>query len=135
MDKDTTFFDDKSLADVLQDIYKKSNTKDKKISELLNDLKDLVKTTNDAVLVVPLIKEYIEISVKNDEQLIKIATIMQRAIGSNVVDNNNPWDIISDEEKAQIEQEIKTTYDKKTAQLQTKTNELIEKIKTNNEKN
>jgi hypothetical protein len=55
-------------------------------------------------LIVPLIKEYLEISVKNDEQLIKMATIIQRALNSTSTDDGGFG--ISDEEKAQLLAEI-----------------------------
>jgi len=130
MDKDTVFFGSKSLADVLNDIYKKSNSKDKKIEILLDQLKNLITSTSDAVMIVPLLKEYLEIAVKNDEQLVKVATIMQRVIGNITRDpNSNPWDILSDEEKKQIEQEIEND---KVDVLQQKTDEVIKKLKEGN---
>jgi hypothetical protein len=55
-------------------------------------------------LIVPLIKEYLEISVENDEQLIKMATIIQRALNSTSTDDGGFG--ISDEEKAQLLAEI-----------------------------
>lgn len=136
MDKDSVFFDNKSLSDVLEDIYKKSNNKDKKINLLLDDLKNLVKNVSDAVLVVPLIKEYLEMAIKNDEQLVKIATVMQRVIGTNIQSGEkNPWDLITDEDRAQIEKELKNTFDQKNKELQQKTTELIDKVKSSHEKN
>ena len=57
----------------------------------------------DATLIVPLIKEYLEISVKNDEQLIKMATIIQRAL-QNVGEDGEFG--ISDEEKAELLEEM-----------------------------
>lgn len=133
MDKDSVFFGNKSLADVLNDIYKKSNTKDKKIDGLLDQLKDLIINTSDAVMIVPLLKEYLEIAVKNDEQLVKVATIMQRVIGNVTKDpNSNPWDILSDEEKKQIEQEVESD---KVNVLEEKTNEVLKKLKEGNVQN
>jgi hypothetical protein len=54
----------------------------------------------DASVVVPLIKEYLEISVKNDDALIKLAAIVQRLMK----DNNNEGGglLLSDEEKRQL---------------------------------
>ena len=43
-------------------------------------MKPLIETPGDATLIVPLIKEYMEIAVKNDEALIKMAGIVQRAM-------------------------------------------------------
>jgi hypothetical protein len=55
-------------------------------------------------LIVPLIKEYLEISVKNDEQLIKMATIIQRIMNNTAGESGGFG--ISDEEKAQLLAEL-----------------------------
>ena len=55
----------------------------------------------DATLIVPLIKEYLEIGVKNDEQLVKLATIIQRMQNSSTNSGDNPF-IISEAEKTQL---------------------------------
>ncbi len=101
MDKDSIIFDDVSFSDIIRDIYKNSKNKKEKIEILLDDLRLLVKTVNDAVLVVPLIKEYLEVAVKNDEQLVKIAAVLQRILdnGTNVKKID---ELLSDEEKKQL---------------------------------
>ena len=63
----------------------------------------------DATLIVPLIKEYLDLGIKNDEQLIKIATIIQRVVKSN--ETNNGGELISEEEKAQLMKEINKLKD------------------------
>ena len=75
---ETEVFKGKSLSDLFSEIYDNSRKKDKQISTLISELKPLIEDVGDATLVVPMIKEYLEIGVKNDEQLVKIATIVQR---------------------------------------------------------
>ena len=75
---ETEIFSGKSLSDLFSEIYDNSRKKDKQISALISELKPLIEDVGDATLVVPMIKEYLEIGVKNDEQLVKIATIVQR---------------------------------------------------------
>jgi len=75
---ETEIFKGKSLSDLFSEIYDNSRKKDKQISTLISELKPLIEVVGDATLVVPMIKEYLEIGVKNDEQLVKIATIVQR---------------------------------------------------------
>jgi len=75
---ETEIFNGKSLSDLFSEIYDNSRKKDKQISSLISELKPLIEDVGDATLVVPMIKEYLEIGVKNDEQLVKIATIVQR---------------------------------------------------------
>jgi hypothetical protein len=101
---ESNIFGDKKLKDLFQEIYTNQKKKEKQISTLIGELKPLIDDIGDATLVVPLIKEYLEIGVKNDEQLIKMATIIQRCLSNN---NDNSGDfIISDEEKNQLLGEI-----------------------------
>jgi hypothetical protein len=80
---DTTIFGKKTVSDVLKEIYDNSRTKEKQINALIGELKPLVENIGDATLVVPMIKEYLEVGVKNDEHLIKMLAIVQRMDGGS----------------------------------------------------
>jgi hypothetical protein len=103
---DSDIFGDKKLKDLFQEIYQNQKKKEKQISALIEELKPLIDDIGDATLVVPLIKEYLEIGVKNDEQLIKMATIIQRCLNTNNGGDNDGGLGISEEEKAQLLGEI-----------------------------
>tara|TARA_S200002703_G_scaffold50157_1_gene43567 strand:+ start:778 stop:1116 length:339 start_codon:yes stop_codon:yes gene_type:complete len=100
---DSVVFGKKKFSDLLEEIYKNQQKREEQVSALISELKPLVQEIGDATLIVPLIKEYMEIGVKNDEQLIKMATIVQRAIQNQGDDGSLG---ISEEEKAQLLQEI-----------------------------
>ena len=102
---DSEIFGDKKLKDLFQEIYQNQKKKEKQISVLIDELKPLIDDIGDATLVVPLIKEYLELGVKNDEQLIKMATIIQRCLSTDNSGGDNGV-LISDEEKAQLLGEI-----------------------------
>jgi 3-dehydroquinate dehydratase len=93
---DSNVFGDKTFSDILEEIYNNQKKRDAQVVALISELKPLVQEIGDATLIVPLIKEYMEIGVKNDEALIKMATIVQRAL-QNVDDDGGIG--ISDEEK------------------------------------
>ena len=78
MGLDTTIFGKKTVSDVLKEIYDNSKNKEKQINALIGELKPLVENIGDATLVVPMIKEYLEVGVKNDEHLIKMVALVQR---------------------------------------------------------
>ena len=101
---DNVVFGGKKFSDILEEIYNNQKKKDKQISALIAELKPLVQEIGDATLIVPLIKEYLEISVKNDEQLIKMATIIQRIMSNNGTAEGGFG--ISEEEKTQLLAEI-----------------------------
>ena len=101
---DNIVFKKKKFSDVLEEIYNNQKNKEKTITGLILDLKPLIKDTSNATILVPLVKEYLEIGVKNDEQLIKMATIVQRIFGSNSGDNNEF--MITEAEKKQLMDEM-----------------------------
>ncbi len=73
---DSDIFGDKKLKDLFQEIYTNQKKKEKQISALIEELKPLIDDIGDATLVVPLIKEYLEIGVKMVKQAaIKTANI------------------------------------------------------------
>ena len=101
---DNLIFKDKKFSDILEEIYNNQRKKEKQISALISELKPLINDIGDATLVVPLIKEYMEIGIKNDEQLIKMATIIQRALQTQATTGGEL--MLTDEEKAQILAEV-----------------------------
>jgi hypothetical protein len=96
---DNIIFKNKKFSDVLEEIYNNQKKKDQQVTALISELKPLISDIGDATLVVPLIKEYMEISVKNDDILIKMAALAQRAMATVTSDGSLT---ISDEEKDQL---------------------------------
>tara|TARA_B100000780_G_scaffold268891_1_gene227231 strand:+ start:457 stop:810 length:354 start_codon:yes stop_codon:yes gene_type:complete len=84
---DNVVFGKKKFSDILSEIYDNQTEKKKQISGLISELKPLISDIGDATLIVPLIKEYLEIGVRNDEQLIKMATIVQRVVNNSSGDD------------------------------------------------
>jgi len=107
---DSYVFGDKKFSDLLEEIYQNQKKRDAQVVALISELKPLVQEIGDATLIVPLIKEYMEIGVKNDEALIKMATIVQRAL-QNVTDDGGLG--ISDEEKEQLLAEMEKLQNNK----------------------
>ena len=96
---DNIIFKNKKFSDVLEEIYNNQKKKDQQVTALISELKPLISDIGDATLVVPLIKEYMEISVKNDDILIKMAALAQRAMQTQTAEGTLT---ISDEEKEQL---------------------------------
>ena len=102
---DSNIFGDKKLKDLFEEIYGNQKKKEKQISTLIGELKGLINDIGDATLIVPLIKEYMELGIKNDEQLIKMATIIQRALATGKSEDEGFG--MTEEEKAQLLSEVK----------------------------
>jgi len=78
MNTDKEIFKGKNLSNLFEEIYDNSKETKSQVKSLIGELKPLVESAGDATLIVPLIKDYLEIGVKNDEHLIKLATVIQR---------------------------------------------------------
>lgn len=100
---DSVVFGKKKFSNILEEIYNNQKKKEKQISGLISELKPLINDIGDATLIVPLIKEYMDIGVRNDEQLIKMATIVQRALNNSSSEDSMG---ITEEEKNQLMEEL-----------------------------
>ena len=110
---DNIIFKKKKFSDILSEIYDNQKKKEAQITGLISELKPLINDIGDATLIVPLIKEYMEIGVRNDEQLIKMATIVQRALNNS---SNEDSLGITEEEKEELMAELdklNTNFDNK----------------------
>lgn len=114
MGLETAIFGTKTVSDVLKEIYDNSRNKSKQVNALIGELKPLVENVGDATLIVPMIKEYLEVGVKNDEHLIKMVALVQRfdngAKGAEA-DFFNPEELAKLMEQSE---ELGKTLDKKT---------------------
>jgi hypothetical protein len=134
LDKDSVIFGDKTLANVFEDIYNNSRGKQKQIDDMLDKMGNLIKGVTDASMILPLLKEIMDVSVKNDEQLVKLAGIIQRLLQ---VDNNpkgfgTGMDLLPEHEKNQILEKVKNNMDTKLIDAQLE--QLDEKVKAAKEK-
>ena len=99
MDFNQEIFKGKTVSDLFKEIYANSKNKEKQISALIDQLKPMIQEPGDAMMIVPLLKEYMELSIKNDEHLIKMAGIVQRA-ASSAPDSDGS--ILSDKDKEML---------------------------------
>jgi hypothetical protein len=124
MDNDFEIFSGKKYSDLCKDVYKNSTHKQKQIDILIDELRKLIKSTNDALLIVPLIKEYLDVAVKNDEHLVKLAAIVQKIVKTN--NNDSGGFMLTEEERNQLLSEVESTVkdmnydDKKLKNLKNK---------------
>jgi hypothetical protein len=78
MNLDFELYEGKKYSDLIQDVVKNHKSKQSQIKTLISNLTDMVDDAGTAVIMVPLIKEYLEIDVKNDDALVKLASILQK---------------------------------------------------------
>ena len=130
MSQDYELFKGKSLSSLFQDIYDNSKHNKTQLELLVKELTSFIKDGDMAIQLIPMIKEYLEINVKNDEQLVKLAGIVQRIIANENKGGSEAEFGLSDREKEQLLKSI----DDVVVDLQTKTDEItqdIEEVKGN----
>ena len=101
MSKDYEVFKGKKLSDIFQEIHQNSEVKRVQIDSMLSHLTSMITNPDDAVQLVPVIKDYMEVAVKNDEQLIKIAGIVGRILQAEMKGVNDEG-LLTDLEKEQL---------------------------------
>ena len=117
-----TLFGKKTFADLLKEIHTNFSNKEKEIRALIDNLKPFINSAGDAVIIVPLIKDYLDVSVKNDDLLIKMAGIVQRAMNSNQGSDDL---LLSDSDKEMLFQSMNELDTKAKEELPKIENELI----------
>jgi len=101
MDKNEELFKGTSFADLMSDVYHNSKKKDRQITQLIAQLQPLIRNASDATIIVPLIKEYLDVAVKNDDHLVKLTAIVQRYISTQQTIAGAD-SLLSDDEKLQL---------------------------------
>lgn len=123
MDKNDELFKGTSFSDLMSDVYHNSKKKDRQMNQLIASLQPLIKNASDATVVIPLIKDILDVSIKNDDHLVKLTAIVQRYISTKQTITGGD-SLLSDEEKEQLLKAAESTL---TAEL---SEELIDDYDT-----
>ena len=94
-------FEGKTFQDLTKDIYENTTKRKTQIDLLISEIHGFITTIDDVVLVAPIIKEYMDTAVRNDEHLVKLAGVLQRIISKSQGESDESM-LLSDEEKAEL---------------------------------
>ena len=94
-------FEGKTFQDLTKDIYENTTKRKVQIDLLISEIHGFITTIDDVVLVAPIIKEYMDTAVRNDEHLVKLAGVLQRIISKSQGESDESM-LLSDEEKAEL---------------------------------
>ena len=128
---DYEIFDGKSLSSLFKDIYENTEFNRKQLDVLTKELVQFIKDGDTAIQIVPMIKEYLEINVKNDDQLVKMAGIVQRLISAESRGGAEDEYGLSDTEKEQLLSGIEDTI----KDIQVESDKIHNKIETSKKVN
>jgi hypothetical protein len=103
---DYEVFEGKTLSDVFKNIYDNSKRNKEQLEVLMKEVVGFIKDGDTAVQIIPMLKEYLEINVKNDELLVKLATIVQRMATADGKGDSEEEYGLSEREKEQLLKDI-----------------------------
>lgn len=109
MGLDTVIFEGKTLADMFSDVYKNTSSKREQINQYVSSMVKLIRTPEDATVIGPIIKDFLEVNVKNDEHIVRLVQIAQRIVSVGAKDTSDG--MLTDAEKEQLLKNIKTEFE------------------------
>ena len=129
MSDNKEIFDGKTFQDLTKDIYENTTKRKVQIDLLISEIHGFITTIDDVVMVAPIIKEYMDTAVRNDEHLVKLAGVLQRIISKSQGDSDESM-LLSDEEKEELMGTLQDTVadlEKESQRLDTIKDKTIQK--------
>ena len=123
MEKDFNIFDGKNFSDLSKEIYDNSKLKKTQLDLLIQEVHGYIQGIEDIALVGPIIKELFDASIKNDDNLLKLATVIQRIMNKQA-DTVDDTSLLSEDEK----EELMASLEDAAASLQNKSDEIQSSI-------
>ena len=123
MEKDFNIFDGKNFSDLSKEIYDNSKLKKTQLDLLIQEVHGYIQGIEDIALVGPIIKELFDASIKNDDNLLKLATVIQRIMNKQA-DTVDDTSLLSEDEK----EELMASLEDAAASLQNKSDEIASSI-------
>ena len=122
MDNDIKIFGDKNFSDLSQEIYENNKLKKTQIDLLIQEVHGYIQGIEDIAIVGPIIKELMDVGIKNDDNLVKLATLYQRIISKQTVDESDVG-LLTEEEKEQLMASLEDVAE----DLQKKRDDIVDK--------
>ena len=128
MSEKNEIFEGKTFQDLTKDIYENTTKRKVQIDLLISEIHGFITTIDDVVMVAPIIKEYMDTAVRNDEHLVKLAGVLQRIISKSQGDSDESM-LLSDEEKEELMGTLQDTVNdlqKESERLEATKNKTID---------
>ena len=101
MSENNEIFEGKTFQDLTKDIYENTQKKKTQIDLLISEIHGFITTIDDVVMVAPIIKEYMDVAIKNDEHLVKLAGVLQRIISKSQGESDESM-LLTESEKEEL---------------------------------
>lgn len=98
---DFEIYDGKTFRDLCKEIVDRSQSKKDQVDILITEVRNHIKSGNDVQVYLPRIKELLDVGIKNDEQIVKLAAVLQR-LQSTQIETGNEDGMLTDDEKERL---------------------------------
>jgi hypothetical protein len=106
MDINSELYDGKSLSNIFSEIHKNTDSKRAQINTFIAKMVQLIRTPEDAAVIGPIVQGFLEVNVKNDEHLVRVAQIAQRIVSVGTKSTQSLDTLLSDSEKDALLKDI-----------------------------
>jgi len=117
MELDKEIFKGKTVSDLVEEVYNKHKNQDSSIKQEIMRLADMIETPGDAIVIVPLLKGFMDSSLKNDEVLMKLLALFQKAAAESKKSDNEDSGVLTEKDIEQLFSEVSNIKIKDPKQL------------------
>jgi len=117
MELDKEIFKGKTIADLVEEVYNKHKNQDSTIKQEIMRLADMIETPGDAIVIVPLLKGFMDSSLKNDEVLLKLLNLFQKAAENKKGDDSADSGVLTEKDIEQLFADVTNIKVKEPKQL------------------
>lgn len=106
---DTEVFSGKNLSDMFRDVYANTDKKREQIDAFVSKFVMLIRTPEDAAVLGPVIKDFLDVKVKNDEHIVRLVQIAQRLVAINTKSDDSG--LLTEAEREQLLKNVKMEFE------------------------
>lgn len=106
MELEKEIFKGKKIADLVEEVYNKHKNQDSLIKQEIMRLADMIETPGDAIVIVPLLKGFMDSSLKNDEVLMKLLSLFQKAAAEGKKAEQEDSGVLTEKDIEQLFSEV-----------------------------
>jgi hypothetical protein len=117
MELDKEIFKGKTVGDLVEEVYHKQKNQDGTIKQEIMRLTDMIETPGDAIVIVPLLKGLLDSSLKNDEVLMKVLALFQKAAADAKKGDSEDSGILTEKDIEQLFADVTNSKIKEPKQL------------------